>query len=116
MSRLARWSILTPFLVSLLVPIWLLLADYLGYEIFFMPEPQSPRFPSAVLGATFYIVWWPLFLLFIAPGSFVTHPIIHFVPDGPLRFAVSGVAAGVVYSLVLYLLWRGIFRRGTGYA
>ena len=120
MSRLARWIILTPLLLSLLVPVWLLLSDFLGYGIFILPaEPDSPRFDWLWMSAAFYIVWWPLFLLFVVPGSFLSHPIIHFIPQGMLRFAVPGVAAGLAYSLalfVLYLLFRAIFRRGSRYA
>ena len=119
MSRLARWLILAPLLVSLLVPVWLLLSGFLGYDILFAPDPMTPRYESAWIGAAFYIVWWPLFLLFIVPGLFVCHPLIHFVPQGFLRFAIPGVVAGCIYSLALFLLYalfRVIFRRGSRHA
>ena len=119
MSRLARWLILAPFLLSLLVPVWLLLSEYLGYDIFPAPDPMPPRFDSAWLAATFYIVWYPLLAVFIVPGLFICHPLIHFVPQGFLRFATPGVIAGLVYSLgflLVYVLFRAIFRRGSRYA
>ena len=115
MSRLARWLIFSPLLLSLLIPVWLLLGDFLGYEIFFAPDPATPRFDWPWLSAAFYIVWWPLFLLFVVPGSFLSHPVIHFVPQGLLRFAVPGIAAGLAYSLALFVLYL-IFRRGSRYA
>jgi hypothetical protein len=114
MSRLARWFIFSPLLLSLLVPVWLLLSDFLGYEVFFAPDPTSPRYDWAWLSAAFYIVWWPLFLLFVVPGAIMAHPLISFVPDRYfLCFAVGGLTAGVVYTLAfltVYVLFRLIFR------
>lgn len=115
MSRFARWFIFSPLLLSLLVPVWLALSDFLGYEIFFAPDPATPRYDWAWLSAAFYIVWWPLFFIFEVPGAILAHPFINFIPDRYFfRFAVSGLTAGVVYSLaflILYVLFRVIFWR-----
>jgi hypothetical protein len=102
--------IFAPLVLSLLVPLWLFLSDFLCYELFFAPDPVSPRYDSTWLSAAFYIVWWPLLLLFVSPGATMAHPFMRFLSEGNLRLSVSGVLAGVVYSAAL-LCFRVFFRR-----
>jgi len=120
MSRLAKWLVCTPLFVSVLVPVWVWLSLVLRYELMFSPEPMEPRFDWAWLSDIFYAVWWPLLLYFIVPGGIIAYPTLHFLPPWfVLRVTLSGLTAGLVYSLVLflgYLVFRIIFRRGSRYA
>jgi len=84
------------------------------------PEPMEPRFDWVWLSDIFYAVWWPLLRYFIVPGGVIAYPVIHFLPPWFfLRLTLAGLTAGVIYSVVLllvYLLFRGIFRRRSRYA
>ena len=65
-SQTFRWWILFTFLLIIIVPVWILLGDFLGYDIMPAPDPAPPRYSSHLLGSCYYIILvaLPLLVLF----------------------------------------------------
>ena len=99
-----RFFIVSPLLVSLLVPVWFHLSDFLGYDLFIAPDPMPPRYDAPLLCFAFYLVWYPLALVFLLPGAILSSSFVQLFPEGELRFEVPALVAGLVYSLLVWLV------------
>lgn len=68
-----RWWVYLPLALIIIVPVWMWLGDFLGYDWFIAIDPATPRYSSEILGACYYIVWYGLCLVML-PGLILAIP------------------------------------------
>jgi undecaprenyl pyrophosphate phosphatase UppP len=105
-SQTFRWWIFLPVLLIFIVPAWMKLGDFLGYDLFPAPDPAPPRYSSELLGSCYYIVWWVLAVLVFLPACVLVLPFGDLFPV-PMRLWIGLIAVSLLYSGVLFLLRRG---------
>ena len=93
---------LLPLLLIFIVPAWMRLGEFLGYDLFPAPDAAPPRYSSQLLGSFYYIIWWSLVILGFFPSSIVMFPFGDFIPE-PMRLWFGLVVVSVVYSGILFL-------------
>ncbi len=98
-----RWWILLPLLFIFLVPAWVWLGDFLGYDLFIAPDPSPPRYSSELLGSFFYIIWYGLALFVVLPAMLLSIPFGIFV-TGQGRIAIGVILVSLFYSAILFWL------------
>src|SRR5450756_3257236 len=98
-----RWWMFIPFLLVLIVPGWMKLGDYLGYDLLVSPDPSPPRFNNHLLGACYYLVWWVLFFIAVIPSLVFKSNLGGLVPDS-FSSMVGLVFVAFLYSVILFLL------------
>ena len=108
-----RWWILLPLLFIFLVPAWVWLGDYLGYDIIIAPDPSQPRFKSELLGAFFYIIWYALALFVVLPATVLSIPLGIFI-TGQGRIEIGVILVSLFYSAILFYGFGGHMRRIGG--
>jgi hypothetical protein len=105
--RRYRWWILLPILFAVLVPTWEWLGVFLRYDLFPAPDPEPPRFDSAVIAIPYYLVWYLIMFLILLPGSLITPFLGVFFPHS-ISYRISPALIGFLYCTVFFLLRRSI--------
>ena len=98
-----RWWVLLPLLLIFIVPAWMKLGDFLGYDL--LPALQDPAplpHRSELLASCFYTVWYGLVLVTL-PGGALMLLFDGFILE-PMRFWIGLLVISAIYSGILFLL------------
>jgi len=98
-----RWWIFLPVLLIFIVPVWMWLGDFLGYDLLIAPDPAPPRYGSELLGSCYYIVWYGLAIFVLLPGTLLTLPLGSLLGD-QIRIGFGVILVSLFYSGILFLL------------
>lgn len=105
MGRTVPWWMFLPILVEAMLPLWISLGGYLGYD--FMPVPGGggtrPRFHSPALEHVFYSGLTTLYFVDLVPAIVVSKIMPDAVPEGTrvifAMFLIGTGASGLLFRV-----------------